>query len=190
MRIYKLGSWDYINKDENARACKTFYTTCKKKNQEFAIKQGKKIKRGTTSVCASCHLEPLSNLRTLFFFFFALVHVIFLRSVPARGRVTDVHVLSPGYRARARVHACTCGAAAHPCLLSSSGSCPVELERRAQRRSASEEFILRGGKHKQRFQHPRTVSLSDRSEDTICRRSHKNTGQKQDTGAIFHKGIV
>lgn len=37
-----------------------------------------------------------------------------------------------------------CGA--HPCLLSSSGSCPGELERRAQLLSAGEDFILRGGK--------------------------------------------
>lgn len=36
----------------------------------------------------------------------------------------------------------------HPCLLSSSGSGPVELERRAQLLSASEDFILRTQKHK------------------------------------------
>lgn len=120
-----------------------------------------------------------TSARFFFFFFFALVHVIFLRSVPARGRVTGAHVVSPVWRACTGMHACRCRAAAHPCLLSSSGSCPVELERRAQRRSASEDFILRGGgeKHKQRFQHPRTVSLSDRSEDTIFLHSHKNTGQ-------------
>lgn len=35
---------------------------------------------------------------------------------------------------------------AHPCLLSSSGSCPGELERRAQLLSAGEDLILRGGK--------------------------------------------
>lgn len=36
----------------------------------------------------------------------------------------------------------------HPCLLSSSGSGPVELERRAQLLSAGEDFILRTEKNK------------------------------------------
>lgn len=123
-------------------------------------------------------------------FFFALVHVIFLRSVPARGRVTGAHVVSPVYRACAGMHACAWRAGAHPCLLSSSGSCPVELERRAQRRSASEDFILRGEKNTNRdfsTQEPCHFPTARRTQ-YFC--TGTKTLAKQDTGAIFHKGIV
>lgn len=70
-------------------------------------------------------------------------HLSFLAlcTVPARGSVRGVHVL------RVSMFSCTYSSllsnATHPCLLSSSGSGPVELEHGAQRLSASEDFTLR-----------------------------------------------
>lgn len=71
--------------------------------------------------------------------------LFFLTTVPARGCVRGVYVYVLPWN-----HASFCmdrvymfSNATYPCLLSSSGSGPVELEHRAQLLSESEDFILR-----------------------------------------------
>lgn len=83
--------------------------------------------------------------------------------------------------------------AAHPCLLSSSGSCPVELERGAQLLSAGEGFILRGREKTQTpISAPKNcVTFRPLGEHNISAFARKTkTADKQDTGGIFDKGIV
>lgn len=79
--------------------------------------------------------------RTLFLF---RICVIFLRTVPARGSVRGVCV--PSNRAcffLFVLHSSLFSNTTYPCLLSSSGSGPVELEHKAQFQSANEVFTLR-----------------------------------------------
>lgn len=80
---------------------------------------------------------------------------------------------------------------AHPCLLSSSGSCPGELERRAQLLSAGEDLILRGGKTQTQISEAKNSSKHFPTAPTakyfcVCTKA----AAKQDTGGIFNKGIV
>lgn len=122
-----------------------------------------------------CVLHAIwSHLTTSTLFFFALVHAIFLRAVPARGGVRGARVFSPVNRARAGMYMrelLTHVYCHHQevALLNSSAELNSFLPARIS--SWEEE------KHKQRFHHPRTVPLSDRSENIIFLRSHKNTGQ-------------
>lgn len=79
--------------------------------------------------------------------------VRFFRGVPARGCESGVYSM---FMCFAHAHLCMHGPyrnplsnTTHPCLLSSSGSGPVELEHRAQLLPASEDFILWAKKQKQ-----------------------------------------
>lgn len=73
----------------------------------------------------------------------------------------------------------------YPCLLSSSGSGPGELEHGAQLLPANEDFILRARETKTQFQHPRTVPLSYGSA-CINISDCTKTMTKQDAGGCFN----
>lgn len=118
----------------------------------FGKQENNSVKR-RKQVCLTGHLVPFNNfltlLRTLLCYFSALcscrrtcercVRVYVFYCNGARLRTRWMYV--PCIRARLRK-------TTHPCLLSSSGSGPVELERGAQLLLASEDFILttRGNK--------------------------------------------
>lgn len=98
-------------------------------------------------MCVTRHLEPLNNLHTGFFS--CTRSCYFPSHCSGQRRCERCACFLPGLTVRARARGGVCTRAAHPCLLSSSGSCPVELERGAQLLSASADFILRGGERTQ-----------------------------------------
>lgn len=135
------------------------------------------------------HLELL----TASSHFSALVHVLFfLCTVSARGCVRGVYVcVFPSNRASI----CTTrrpplSNTTHPCLLSSSGSGPVELEHGAQLLSASEDFILRTKKHKTVSTSKNwTVPLSFCSVRIIFLWLHKNNDKTGHRWQFQHKAL-
>lgn len=166
---------------EPSSAQKSRFHTWTKSNISFADNSVKRPKRARITG----HLEPFKSSSRF------CVHVIFLRTVPARGCVRGEYVY---------VFPCDCATlsmyglrshpplnATHPCLLSSSGSGPVELEHGAQLLSASKDFILRTKQNKKTtlFQHPRTVLLSNSSVHIILLWLSKTMTKQDAGGSVF-----
>lgn len=114
--------------------------------KSFGKQENNSVKR-PKQVCLTGHLVPFNDfltlLRILLCYFSALcscrrtcercVRVYVFHCNGARLRMSCMYV--PSGRSPPKT--------THPCLLSSSGSGPVELERRAQLLLESEDFILR-----------------------------------------------
>lgn len=144
-----------IRSDPAASLCKTLnMCACVKLKKgyerggggSFGKQENNSVKRAK-QVRLTGHLVPFNNfltlLRTLLCYFSALSSC--RRTCERCVRVYAFHCSAARLRMRC-MYAPRCRSppkATHPCLLSSSGSGPVELERGAQLLLASEDFILR-----------------------------------------------
>lgn len=138
-------------------------------------------------MCVTRHLEPLNNLHT---FFFLHCSCYFPSHCSGQRRCERRACFLPCVSRREDV----CTRVAHPCLLSSSGSCPVELERRAQLLSASEDFILRGGKTQTEISAPKNCAafrpLGEHNISALAQKHWPNRTQVLfSTKALFYGNI-